>query len=294
MRHLQSLRIYKNLDFCFVISVVIRNFVQIMKIVMIGAGNLATNLGKALQSAGHDIIQVYSRTWEHAQQLATLIGGAATDNVDNIVSTGDVYIFSLKDSVLGDIIPRVAKGKSGKLFIHTAGSMPMSCFEGMALHYGVLYPMQTFSKEREVDFKTIPCFIEANDKYAYEMLRGLAESISDRVIELSSDDRRYLHLAAVWGCNFVNHCYEVCAQILQQHGLPFDVMLPLIDETAAKVHELPPAKAQTGPAIRFDENVIRAQANLMRGNPMLKDLYERMSLSIHDTAIKNERKKGDE
>lgn len=111
---------------------------------------------------------------------------------------------------------------------------------------------------------------------------------------MSSDDRRYLHLAAVWGCNFVNHCYEVCAEILRQHGLPFDVMLPLIDETAAKVHELPPAKAQTGPAIRFDENVIRAQANLMRGNPMLKDLYERMSLSIHDTAIKNERKKGDE
>lgn len=253
---------------------------------MIGAGNLATNLGKALQNAGHDIVQVYSRTWEHAQQLATIIGGAATDDLDSIVDTADVYIFSLKDSALGDVVPKVSKGKAEKLMIHTAGSMPMSCFEGMAVHYGVLYPMQTFSKQREVDFRSIPCFIEGNDSLAKQNIRALAESISGRVYEMSSDDRRFLHLAAVWACNFTNHCYEVSAEILRKHDVPFDVMLPLIDETAAKVHGMEPIDAQTGPAVRFDDNVIRAQAALMRDNPILKDLYERMSMSIHLAAQK--------
>lgn len=254
---------------------------------MIGAGNLATNLGKALQNAGHDIVQVYSRTWEHAQQLATIIGGAATDDLDSIVDTADVYIFSLKDSALGDVVPKVSKGKAEKLMIHTAGSMPMSCFEGMAVHYGVLYPMQTFSKQREVDFRSIPCFIEGNDSLAKQNIRALAESISGRVYEMSSDDRRFLHLAAVWVCNFTNHCYEVSAEILRKHDVPFDVMLPLIDETAAKVHGMEPIDAQTGPAVRFDDNVIRAQAALMRDNPILKDLYERMSMSIHLAAQKH-------
>lgn len=253
---------------------------------MIGAGNLATNLGKALQNAGHDIVQVYSRTWEHAQQLATIIGGAATDDLDSIVDTADVYIFSLKDSALCDVLSKVTEGKAEKLMIHTAGSMPMSCFEGMAVHYGVLYPMQTFSKKREVDFRSIPCFIEGNDGLAKQNIRALAESISGRVYEMSSDNRRFLHLAAVWACNFTNHCYEVSAEILRKHDVPFDVMLPLIDETAAKVHDMEPIDAQTGPAVRFDDNVIRAQATLMRDNPILKDLYERMSMSIHLAAQK--------
>lgn len=254
---------------------------------MIGAGNLATNLGKALQNAGHDIVQVYSRTWEHAQQLATIIGGAATDNLDNIVDTADVYIFSIKDSALSEVVPMVTKGRAEKLMIHTAGSMPMSCFEGMAVHYGVFYPMQTFSKQRDVDFRIIPCFIEGNDDFSREKIRGLAESISDRVYEMPSADRRFLHLAAVWACNFVNHCYEVSSEVLEKHGIPFDVMLPLIDETAAKVHDMKPIDAQTGPAVRFDENVIRSQAALMRDNPILKDLYERLSMSIHLAAQKH-------
>lgn len=265
-----------------------------MKIVLIGAGNLATNLGKALHNAGHDILQVYSRTWEHAQELATAIGGAATTSLDDIVATGDVYVFSLKDSVLADVIPQVAKGKTEKLMIHTAGSMPMDCFEGMAMHYGVLYPMQTFSRERALDFSNIPCFIEGNDKFAIETIRELAGSISGSVYELDSAERRYLHLAAVWTSNFTNHCYAVSAEILRRHDLPFEVMLPLIDETAAKVHDMKPIDAQTGPAVRFDENVIREQSAMMRNNPLLKDLYERLSVSIHNAALVNDRRFHDE
>lgn len=252
-----------------------------MKIILIGAGNLATNLGKALLNAGHDILQVYSRTIESAEALATLAGGAPVTDLAKVRDDADLYIVSVKDSVVGELLPQLCKGKETKTFLHTAGSLPMNVFEGMAMHYGVLYPMQTFSKAKEVDFSVIPCFIEANDKFAHEMIESLAHELSHRVIELSSEDRKYLHLSAVFACNFVNHCCSISQEILQKHGIPFDVMLPLIDETAAKVHKLSPREAQTGPAVRFDEGVIRNQSQLLRDNPLLKDIYERMSMSIH-------------
>ena len=104
------------------------------------------------------------------------------------------------------------------------------------------------------------------------------------MVELSSEGRRYLHLAAVFACNFANHCYALSAEILAKQGLPFDAMLPLIDETARKVHELSPAKAQTGPAVRYDENVLKAQSQLLSDRPDLQELYDRMSKSIYQTA----------
>ena len=252
-----------------------------MKIVLIGAGNLATNLGKALLAAGHDIVQVFSRTVESATALAQIAGGAPVTDIEQVRADADLYIVSVKDSVLGELLPRLCKGKETKIFLHTAGSMDMNVFEGMAIHYGVFYPMQTFSKSKEVNFSEIPCFIEANDDYAHTVIADMAHELSGRVYELSSADRKYLHLSAVFACNFVNHCYAISQQLLEKHGIPFEVMLPLIDETAQKVHSLSPTKAQTGPAVRFDQNVIRNQAALLKDNPLLKDIYERMSLSIH-------------
>ena len=257
-----------------------------MKIALIGAGRLATNLGRALFEAGHDVVQVYSRTLKSASELALTIDAEPIDKLESVTDEAQIYIISVKDDVIADLATRLCIGREKAIFIHTAGSISIDIFNNKAQHYGVLYPMQTFSKSREVDFKVIPCFIEGNDDYATKTLHELASSISDRVYELSSDDRRYLHLAAVWACNFTNHCYEVSAEILEHHGIPFDVMLPLIDETAAKVHSMAPADAQTGPAIRFDENVIRAQAALMRDNPLQKDIYERLSMSIHQVALR--------
>ena len=158
----------------------------------------------------------------------------------------------------------------------------MSVFRGKALHYGVLYPMQTFSKQREVDFSIIPCFIEANDEFALKQIEGLAGQISHRVYQLSSEDRKYLHLSAVFACNFANHCYAASQKLLQQHGIPFDVMLPLIDETAAKVHGMTPKEAQTGPAVRYDENVIGKQIQLLENHPYFQKIYDSMSKSIHE------------
>lgn len=259
-----------------------------MKVVLIGSGNLATNLGKALLASGHDIMQVYSRTMAHAETLAHTLGATAVGDIASVAYDADVYIISVKDSVLADIIPNLCRGREKKLFLHTAGSMPMDVFSGMAQHYGVLYPMQTFSKDKDVAFSEIPCFVEANDATTLEAIRELASSVSKHVVRLSSEDRKYLHLSAVFACNFVNHCYAIAADMLERHGIPFDVMYPLIDETARKVHTMRPSDAQTGPAVRFDENVIRAQAMLLKSNPLLKDLYERMSISIHSLAKNKE------
>jgi len=255
-----------------------------LKIVLIGAGRLATNLGQTLLGAGHEIICVNSRTMKSAKALADKIGGLPVERAEDIPMEADAYIIAVKDSVLADVIPAVTKGREMQVFFHTAGSMPMSMFQGMAHHYGVFYPMQSFSKERPVDFAEIPTFIEASDDKTMTVAKLLAESITERVYELSSEDRQYLHLAAVFACNFVNHCYAMAAEILEQHGMNFDVMLPLIDETARKVHQLHPLDAQTGPAIRYDENVIRHHAQLLHDHPFMKDLYERLSLHIHRKA----------
>lgn len=252
-----------------------------MKIVLIGAGNLATHLGKALHAAGHDMIQVFSRTMQSAETLASLLDAEPLTDIAQVRDDADVYIFSVKDSALEQLVSQLCGGEK-KVFLHTAGSMPMSVFRGKALHYGVLYPMQTFSKQREVDFSIIPCFVEANDEFALKQIEGLAGQISHRVFQLSSEDRKYLHLSAVFACNFANHCYAASQELLQQHGIPFDVMLPLIDETAAKVHGMTPKEAQTGPAVRYDENVIGKQIQLLENQPYFQKIYDCMSKSIHE------------
>lgn len=257
-----------------------------MKIVLIGAGNLATHLGKALHAAGHDMVQVFSRTMQSAETLASLLDAEPLTDMAQVRDDADVYIFSVKDSALEQLISQLCGGEK-KVFLHTAGSMPMSVFREKALHYGVLYPMQTFSKQREVDFSIIPCFIEANDEFALKQIEGLAGQISHRVFQLSSEDRKYLHLSAVFACNFANHCYAASQKLLQQHGIPFDVMLPLIDETAAKVHGMTPKEAQTGPAVRYDENVIGKQIQLLENQPYFQKIYDCMSKSIHELESEN-------
>lgn len=257
-----------------------------MKIVLIGAGNLATHLGKALHAAGHDMVQVFSRTMQSAETLASLLDAEPLTDMAQVRDDADVYIFSVKDSALEQLISQLCGGEK-KVFLHTAGSMPMSVFREKALHYGVLYPMQTFSKQREVDFSIIPCFIEANDEFALKQIEGLAGQISHRVYRLSSEDRKYLHLSAVFACNFANHCYAASQELLQQHGIPFDVMLPLIDETAAKVHGMTPKEAQTGPAVRYDENVIGKQIRLLENQPYFQKIYDCMSKSIHELESEN-------
>ncbi len=265
-------------------------FLHIMKIILIGAGNLATHLGKALRHVGIEIPQVFSRTMESASVLAHIVGAEPVVDITELRDDADVYLLSIKDSVLSSLATRLAldkengRNKKKKIFLHTAGSMPMSIFEGKVERYGVLYPMQSFSKQKEVDFSEIPCFVEGSDEQTLGQIEELALMLSRKVYRLNSADRKYLHLSAVFACNFVNHCYAISQDILERCGLPFDVMLPLVEETAAKVHSVKPLDAQTGPAVRYDENVIGAQSRLLEQYPEWQVIYDKMSEDIHRMA----------
>ena len=173
---------------------------------MIGAGNLATQLARSLPAAGHEVVQVYSRSRESAELLAGRMGCEAVAELAAVRPDADVYVFAVKDSVLSQLVATLPQCGDDSVLVHTAGSMPMDLFGSRSEHYGVLYPMQTFSKQRDVDFRQIPAFIESSDAFSHDVLCALASSLCDRVVEMSTEDRRYLHLAAVWACNFVNHC----------------------------------------------------------------------------------------
>lgn len=250
-----------------------------MNIVMIGAGRVATHLGLALQEAGERVVQVFSRTQESAQKLAVGLQCPATCHTDEVLPEADLYVFSVKDSALALLASQLAQRCRGT-FVHTAGSMPIGVFPPEVQHCGVLYPMQTFSHERAVCFRTIPCFLEATDEPTLQLLQGLCRKLSDQVFELSGEGRRHLHLAAVFACNFSNHCYAIAAQLLERQGLPFSCMLPLIGETASKAALMAPQEAQTGPAARGDENVMSAQLQLLTADPLWADIYRKMSESI--------------
>ena len=264
-----------------------------VKVVLIGAGNVATHIGKALVRSGQQVLQVYSRTAASAQRLASQLQPyplstiEAVTSLDRLTNEADLYLISVKDDALETVIPAACKGRENRLFIHTAGSMPTSIFEGHCHRYGVLYPMQTFSKDKPLDFSKIPLFIEANSEETTAALETLARQLSERVCRLSTASRRQLHLSAVFACNFANHCYAIAHQLVQEVGIPFEVLLPLIDETADKVHLLPPRQAQTGPAVRCDEKVMQAQLALLAHHPLYADIYRIMSQSIQE--VKNDK-----
>ncbi len=260
---------------------------QSLRIVLIGAGNLATNLGLALTASGYNVVQVYSRTAASAGALAERLDCDFTDGIDKIRDDADLYFVAIKDSAL-EVLSEVLTGiNPNALWVHTAGSMPIDVFA--CCRRGVFYPMQTFSKRETVDFRSIPVFLETAVADDMDILRSIADDLSDKVYELGSDDRKLLHLSAVFCCNFVNHCCTMAADILSDKNIPFDVMLPLIDRTVEKLHTFTPLEAQTGPAVRYDENVIGMQMSLLNHRPDLQHIYELMSKSIHKYKIKGKK-----
>jgi len=249
-------------------------------IVLIGAGNVATQLGIALQEKGFPIVQVYSHTLDSAKKLGDKLSADYTADIKQLRQNAEIYIFALKDSVLPEILEEMPPVDG--LWVHTAGSVPLDIFKGKnGNRCGILYPLQTFSKTRKASFDSIPFFIEANYPEDENLLEKVASTLSNKVIHLSSEKRKQLHLAAVFACNFTNHMYVSAAKILEKHDLNWEFLLPLIQETANKVNELHPKTAQTGPAIRYDQNVINKHLEMLKDEPDKQELYKLLSQSIH-------------
>lgn len=251
-----------------------------MKAVIIGAGNLATHLSLALHGAGVEIVQVYSRTAEHAKTLASRLGCEPVSTFQEIRPEADAYIISVKDDAIAEVAKQIADVVGDAVVVHTAGSVAMDALKDASAHYGVLYPMQTFSKSREVDFRNVPCFIEASDAEAMRIVRHLAQMVCDTVEVADSHKRERLHLAAVFANNFTNHCYRMAEQILDEDGLDFRLFLPLIAETANKVQTMRPKDAQTGPMVRYDVNIMNKQMHMLKDKRM-KEIYRLMAAHIH-------------
>lgn len=232
--------------------------------VLIGNGNVASHLGLALEQADHRVVRLGGR-----------------NRTVPIPRDADLYVIAVTDSAIASVAAEI--GDVPGLVVHTAGSVPMSVLPQR--RKGVLYPLQTFTKGRPVDMRSVPLFVESEG--GEELLLHVASQLSDIVIPMDSERRRYLHLAAVFCNNFTNHMYRITEELLSQHDIPFEVMLPIIDETARKVHSLTPAQAQTGPAVRWNQSVMEAQQNLLERDD-LRQLYQIISKSIHHDKLQSQ------
>ena len=231
-----------------------------MNIVIIGKGNVATNLDYAFRKKGIACQMVSSR--EGLDQLPQ----------------ANVYIYAVKDEALASVVAQV-QGRERSLHLHTSGTMPITVFGEDKPHAGIFYPFQTFSKARLIeDFSTVPVFFEARGIDDISAVYSLALTITSHVYEATQHDRERLHVAGVFTNNFTNLMYTMAAELLQNTHIPFKALLPLIDETAAKVHTLSPRDAQTGPARRGDENVMNHHLSLL--NDEQRQVYQLLSDAI--------------
>jgi len=249
-----------------------------MKIVIIGSGNVATVFGKKFKTAGHEILQVASRNASAASALAYQLDTVSTNYPSVINSNADIYLIAVSDDAIDDIAKDLKL--PGKVVAHTAASVSMDVLKPITNHYGVFYPLQSLRKEMQ-QFPEIPIFWEGNDDIAKKKLETLAHSIAnEKVTEAGDDARLKLHVAAVIVSNFTNHLYSLAEEYCKKEGIDFKQLLPLIEETAARIKSISPSKAQTGPAIRHDDETIQKHLALLNDHPDLKKIYQLLSDSI--------------
>ena len=244
-----------------------------MQIVLIGSGNVAFHLAKAFTEAQIPISQIFGRNTTELQKISEQFSIPFSTET---LADADLYIISVSDSSIAEVSSLI-KNKN-VLVAHTSGSVSREALSGN-YRKSVFYPLQTFSKSKNLDYSKIPFFIDAENENDEEILKNLASKISKNVMLANDEKRKYIHLTAVFACNFVNHLYARAKEISDSQGIPFDYFLPLIDETTQKIHELEPKFAQTGPAIRNDEKVLKLHESLLTDEEKLK-IYKTLNESI--------------
>ncbi len=249
-----------------------------MRITLIGYGNVATHLAAACKNAGHSIVQVYSPNMQHAALLAYHVKAKPISDLQQIDPATDLLIIAVKDDAIISVAQQLAR--FNKLTVHTSGATDLAALAALIPEAGVLYPLQTFSKERGVDFLSIPVCVEGSDEIITRELEHLAQTISNKVYRVNSGQRKILHLAAVFACNFTNYLYDVALYLLAENNMDFELLRPLILETAEKVQHNLPADVQTGPAIRQDELTMANHLQMLKDEPQLKVIYKLLSQAI--------------
>jgi predicted short-subunit dehydrogenase-like oxidoreductase (DUF2520 family) len=251
---------------------------KIQDIVIIGAGRLATHLGQALFRLGLNITQVYNRTPEKGMKLAAKIGASFTADISNITLNADLYILAVSDSVIEYLAKRLRL--HNRLVVHASGTVSMDILAEVSGNIGVFYPVQTFSLNRKPDFRKIPVCVEGNSAATAERLSEFAGLLTKRVYRLDSDQRRLLHLGAVFASNFTNSLYAVTEELLASQHIPLELLEPLIMQTAGNLKHGNLIHFQTGPAARGDAKVLEKHYEMLANHPDFLAIYKIMSENI--------------
>lgn len=233
-----------------------------MRISFIGSGRVASHLAQVFAQQ-HDIVQIMSPTLANAQKLAEKTNAQAIDTYDQIEENIDLCVIAVSDQVIAQCIEQLSNVLENTLVVHTSGSTHLNVLAQYYENVGVFYPLQSFSFESQIDWENTPLFIETVQAEQSKVLLELANSLSNRVYQYSSEQRLSLHLAAVFACNFTNYCYDMAKQIVDEKQADFNLLYPLILETAHKATRYDPQIVQTGPAMRGDQNILKMHQQLL-------------------------------
>lgn len=243
-----------------------------MQIVIIGSGNVAFHLAKAFVLNKIPLVQIFGRNEKELKKISGELNILySTENL----AKADLYIICVSDNSVEDVSKMITENNC--LVAHTSGSLPKEILSGN-YRKGSFYPLQTFSRSKALDYLKIPFFIEAENDDDRKILFNIASKISENVMESTPEKRKYIHLTAVFACNFVNHLFARAKEISDSQEIPFDYFLPLIDETVQKIYEIDPKSAQTGPAVRNDKRILLLHEHLLSGESL--DIYKTMNHSI--------------
>lgn len=252
-----------------------------MKIIMIGAGGLGTNLALALRDTGHDMVQIFSRSIEKAGAVASKVGAAPVNDLSELTVEADLYLLAVPDQAIKHVASQINAHSSGEsLVAHCSGFTPDSILSAFD-NFGVFYPLQSFSMGEPVSFRDIPFILSANNARSLNTLTNLARDLTDKVYHIEEEARMIVHIAAVFSNNFTNHLIKLADDLLKANDLPFEILLPLIRHTTKKLEKLSPSRSQTGPAIRGDKNTILRQLKYLDDYPAIREIYLELTNSIN-------------
>lgn len=260
---------------------------NIEEVVLIGAGNVASHLGMALVGQGIRVVELYNRTPARGRELAARLGAAFIPDTGSLTRTADLYIFAVADAAIAPLASMLKLEE--RLVVHTSGTMEMELLSHVSDSYGVFYPLQTFSTSRSAGFRGIPVCLEANTEPVRLQLEELARKLTDNVYFIDSEQRKLLHVAAVFASNFTNFMNAVAEDLLGSQGITFELLKPLIAQTADNVKHGHPFHFQTGPAYRGDEQVLSRHRELLKDHPGYLEIYDVISRNIIQYKTENEK-----
>ncbi|MEN2281861.1 Rossmann-like and DUF2520 domain-containing protein [Algoriphagus sp. SE2] len=254
------------------------------KIAVLGAGNVAWHLAPALENAGHEVTEVYARDIDEAIKITgRLYSSEAKNDLDFSESEAEIFILAVKDFAIPEVADEVILPE-GSILVHTSGTMPLDILGYSSASYtGIFYPLQSFTKDRKIDFEDVTFLLECEDEETLQKLRKLAKSLSSMNYVVKSKDRKAIHVAAVFASNFSNHMIRISEEIMRRQGLDFDMLKPLIVEQISKTLQIGAKKAQTGPAIREDYQTLEDHHRFLNYNDSIAEIYRLISQDIIDS-----------